>query len=660
MACIIVNKTNAQQIQKGIDSLSEALKNYHAACMQPCAKDSVKVNLLLQLGKELAFAKYDTALLLANTALLFAQNIKWLKGVANAYHFKGYLYYLKGHYDSAEENYLKALTNWATLEKETPSNSQRAILISKSKTLSNLGIIYVNQGQYSRGLDCYYKSLQIDEALLNNAGVSKNLICIGIVHGEQNKPQKALDYYFKALKIEGENGDMQRISSAYGNIGQEYDILGQYGKALEYQFKALKIFEQTGDTYKIAGLYLDIGSLYGKELRFDSSKYYLEKGLELSEQNKDIWTQARILGSLGKAFSLTKDYVTAKKYLLKGLSLSDSTNDITSKRTVHEELSYMYENVGEYKNALQHYKLAMIAKDSLLNDTLIQKMTSAELNYQFQKQQDSAKIIQEKKDALSIQEIQKQKLIRNVTIGGFAALTIIGFLGFVSFRNKRKREKAELFQRVAETEMKALRVQMNPHFIFNALGSIDSFLFNNNSADANNYLLKYKQLMRLILENSQHREVAVKEDMEALELYMQLESIRLAYPFTYHINLDDTIDEEETTIPPLILQPFVENSILHGLQRRTTSGGHIDITIEKQNDVLICTVEDNGGGRQVNIQTMQQGIKKESLGMKLTEERLKIINELKKVKAYFTITDLYSNNNTPIGTRVQLTLPVAS
>ena len=207
---------------------------------------------------------------------------------------------------------------------------------------------------------------------------------------------------------------------------------------------------------------------------------------------------------------------------------------------------------------------------------------------------------------------------------------------FFFYKRKRdaeqKQKETSLSLQVSETEMKALRSQMNPHFIFNALQSIQTFLLSHKSEEANAYLLKFSKLMRLVLENSQHSEVSLKEDMQALELYMQLESIRLQHPFTYQFHIDKTVDVESDSIPPLILQPFVENAIWHGLQYKNEPG-HIDIFISKKNNALYATVEDNGVGRDMSKQVAQPMLlKKESLGMKLTEERLKILNELKKVR----------------------------
>jgi sensor histidine kinase YesM len=212
----------------------------------------------------------------------------------------------------------------------------------------------------------------------------------------------------------------------------------------------------------------------------------------------------------------------------------------------------------------------------------------------------------------------------------------------------QKQKETALNLKVSETEMKALRSQMNPHFIFNALQSIQTFLMNHKPEEANVYLLKFSKLMRLVLENSEYPEVPVKEDVQALELYMQLESIRLRHPFTYQINIDSTIDPESDTILPLILQPFVENAIWHGLQYKPVAG-HIDISLSKKGNILYASVTDNGVGRTA---------KHESLGIKLTQDRLNTLNETRHVDANFTITDLFDEQQQPAGTKVELSLPL--
>jgi len=223
---------------------------------------------------------------------------------------------------------------------------------------------------------------------------------------------------------------------------------------------------------------------------------------------------------------------------------------------------------------------------------------------------------------------------------------------------KRQELKHDISLKMAELEMKSLRSQMNPHFIFNSLQSIQNFLISNKSEDANEYLLKFSKLMRLVLENSMQQEVTLRDDILALDLYMQLEQLRFTRPFSYEIIVEDSINPEIDSIPPLLLQPFVENSIWHGLQYKSDSG-KIMIRFKKEKEALICVVEDNGVGRSFSKKLKEPVFNKESLGMKLTEERISLLHKVHGVEAKLSVFDLFSPENKPSGTRVEVYLPMA-
>ncbi|HET7119330.1 MAG TPA: histidine kinase [Hanamia sp.] len=204
---------------------------------------------------------------------------------------------------------------------------------------------------------------------------------------------------------------------------------------------------------------------------------------------------------------------------------------------------------------------------------------------------------------------------------------------------------------LSNVELKALRSQMNPHFIFNSLNSIADYLAKNNTKTADEYLVKFAQLMRLMLENSERKELPLSQDLKVLELYLQLESLRLNINFNFEIKIDEDIDIENTLIPPLILQPFVENSIWHGLASKE-GDGQILIQIKKEGKMIRCIIEDNGVGRKNAEENLQANKNKNSLGMKITKTRIDIINTLKNSNAAVNILDLSE------GMRAEVTLPL--
>ncbi len=229
---------------------------------------------------------------------------------------------------------------------------------------------------------------------------------------------------------------------------------------------------------------------------------------------------------------------------------------------------------------------------------------------------------------------------------GGSGIVLVSIIGFILYRRK---EQAQFKTKVADTELKALKAQMNPHFIFNSLNSISDFIVKNDTVSATNYLTKFAKLMRQTLESSEKQEILLKEDLELLKTYLDIESRRLNNRFTYEIIVDDEIDIENVLVPPLILQPFIENSIWHGISKLDKKG-HIAIEYKRDNHMILCAVEDNGVGRK---RTENYKLKKNpSLGIKITKNRIEIINQLKKTKGTVALIDK------DYGLRVEVKLPL--
>lgn len=253
--------------------------------------------------------------------------------------------------------------------------------------------------------------------------------------------------------------------------------------------------------------------------------------------------------------------------------------------------------------------------------------------------------------------------ILNVSLLGIIPFFIaFGFVLFLFYMKRREANfravEAEIQTQMAKVEMKALRAQMNPHFIFNCLNSIYHFMNKKDVEQASKYLIKFSNLIRSILENSLHQEVTLKEDLEALELYIQLEQMRLDHKFTYQINIETGINTSGIYVPPLIMQPFVENSIWHGLSN-IEIGGLIKISISTENNMLKYVLEDNGSNMVKPTDLVEiQKIKKSSIGISATKERLDLVNQKNNSQAYFKMTDILDEKNNYCGKRIALKLPI--
>ncbi len=226
---------------------------------------------------------------------------------------------------------------------------------------------------------------------------------------------------------------------------------------------------------------------------------------------------------------------------------------------------------------------------------------------------------------------------------------------------KEEKEKSDLNRKMAEFRLTALRAQMNPHFIFNALYSIQHFITINEKEAAINYLAKFASLIRLILENSGKNEILVSEEVKMLDLYLDLEKLRFDNKFQYKIEVDQAIHEEDTAIPYLLIQPFVENAVIHGVGYKKDNGLiSIKFLPTEDEDLLLCVVEDNGVGREEAEKLKKPSpIKSQSLGLKVNKERLEILNPNKIKDTSVKIVDLKNDNSEPCGTRVEITIPIS-
>lgn len=226
-------------------------------------------------------------------------------------------------------------------------------------------------------------------------------------------------------------------------------------------------------------------------------------------------------------------------------------------------------------------------------------------------------------------------------------------------KEKARETLLQTQQKMADVEMQALRAQMNPHFIFNCLNSINRYIVKSDQATASLYLTKFAKLIRLILDNSNSKNVILSNELEALKLYIDMEALRFDKKFSYEIKVDDNVATDSIEVPPLIIQPYVENAIWHGLLHKQTVG-HLKIHISlPDSSMLQCVIEDNGIGRaKAKELKSKSAITKKSLGMKLTENRLSLLNKHAELNASVEIIDLVEDNKAPMGTRVILKMPV--
>jgi len=233
---------------------------------------------------------------------------------------------------------------------------------------------------------------------------------------------------------------------------------------------------------------------------------------------------------------------------------------------------------------------------------------------------------------------------------------VLGLLGYVVIRKRIQsiRHEADLKHQIAQTEMMALRSQMNPHFIFNCINSIDGMIQSNDKYRATMYLNKFAKLIRNVLDISKENKVPLYKDMETLQLYIDLELFRYQDKFTSHIQADEELMQQDYKVPPLIIQPYVENAIHHGLRNRPDHEGRLEIKVSKVNEQIIYTIEDNGTGRKTNPD-QEKRENGNGYGMQMSSDRIRLFNN--EEIASVNVTD-FEEQGKPSGTRVEVRLKI--
>jgi tetratricopeptide (TPR) repeat protein len=623
--------------------------------------DTDQVKLLSNISKVLTPFNPDQALNYANKAMDLAKRANWTKGIGLAYMNKATIYVTLTDYAAGLENASKAYEIFKSL------NLKPAM----AGALTEMANSYSRLGDYPKAIEYNFDALGIyEEAGMDRdvANISNN---IGNAYYWLYDYPKAIENYKRALELHKRNNDKLEVASALDNIALVYLEQGELKKANDYNLQAIKLFEEINSAPELAVTYALRGGIMQRLKEFDIAFEFYNKAIAINKKfdiKGNLATNYQGIGelylsvakndavkSVPASFKISKAALLQKArfYFAQALGLSKQTNEPS---LMIEETAFLSETEavsGNDKAALKWHKDSDIYKDSVYNDENKRKIAALE-NQRLAEVKDKEIQLLNKDKALQASEIKRQTLIKNIII---ATAVVAAIFAFFLTRSFIRRRKVIFDKQVLQTEMKALRAQMNPHFIFNSLHSINKYIMENDKVNASEYLAKFAKLMRLVLENSREQEVPLEDDLAALELYMQLESLRFENRFQYSIEIDPGIDRENTLIPPLLLQPFAENAIVHGIKDK--ENGLIKIKIRAaDSDTLRCIVEDNGSGREAPPIANENNRKRKSLGIKIMQERLNIINQLKKAKATVNIFDLKDAENKPRGLRIELLLPL--
>lgn len=571
---------------------------------------------------------------------------KYRNELGKLYELLGDIYLQLGQYDLANDKYTLATQNYKNV-----SNS----LILK---LVDINIELSDYKKVNKLLESLPKSTLTDTTLLEFYKYKGDLFY------RENSFESALSEYNNGLEqahklklnpyiILFDN----RIASVYSKKGAiekaEIHLNNSISNVAQQDVQSQIIQAETNAEFYRANNKLD------KEINLRKSNI-----LALNKLDKDQNVQKELQYQnlrIADAYIEILNYKTAIPYLEKSKATDEKLSDINIKIQATKKLSEAYEKIGDYDMALTNYKNYVKLtdkqykekeneiKDAIkLTNELANKQKRIDVLELDRELNESKEQIYEKDRNIAVLSNNKQRLIIYSLLGGLL-LSLIAIFFF--YKNNQQRKIANNL-----LALKALKSQMNPHFIFNALNSVNSFIALNDERKANRYLTDFSMLMRMVLDVSEKDFISLKDEVKLISLYMKLEHLRFKDKFEYTINIDESLSLEKIKIPPMLIQPFIENAVWHGL-RYKKSIGNLDVSIVKSdnNNVLISIVDD-GIGRQKSLEIKSQNqIKKPSKGMSNTIERIKIINEMYNIYIKLKINDL---NGDSTGTIINLILPL--
>ena len=620
--------------------------------LQKTKNDIDKVKLLNAIADEYKSSDPKLMQQYASQALQLSVKIKFKLAEGNAYLNLGNAKIIIGNYPVALQNFSNAQTVFEK-ELENDSENSKEIRNSLARAYGSIGIVFSEQSSYAKALQYELRALKIYEETKNLEKCARLYNNIGIVYKAQDEDFKALNYFVKCLKIQEKIGD-ETVGITTTNIGNIYLHQKNFPKALEYYTKAQQLFAKYPNARGLGELYNNLGLYYKMMNNPSEALKTFNKAIVAFTSIEDKFGISDTYFYIGDIYFEQNKLAESLVATNKSLALAKELEIIEQVQNAEKRLSEIYEKQNNTNESLKHFKLYSIAKDSVANAENIRSSVRAEMNFEF-----------DKKDALQKKEQEKRELVyseaskRHQQQIFFVILFILLVFGiiFLIYNRLQLKKTLTLQKELAEYEQKALHLQMNPHFVFNCLGSISSFIVQNGTDSAIKYLSKFSKLMRLTLEYSKESLIPIDKEMESLQNYLELEQLRFNQKFDFSITKSKEI-EDDMALPPLLLQPFVENAIIHGLIPKNEKGNiAIDFSIEKEN--LICTIEDNGIGFDKSKELKENLVSvHKSMALDITKKRLEMMEASTSRKANVEIEELKNDKGEILGTKVILNLPI--
>jgi LytS/YehU family sensor histidine kinase len=526
----------------------------------------------------------------------------------------------------------------------------------KVLSLNMLGVVYRRMDLVSSALDYHSQALEfarkanpITEQLELSIAVSLN--SMGNIYLVLKQYDLAIEQFNKSLEIENKSENKLGLAINYQNIGYAKEAKGLLNEALKDYQTSLKYNEDINSDIGKVICFNSIGKIYIKQQKYDEAITLLQDALDKALKIEDQYYIATSYTNLGWLETLTNKEDLAEQHLKKAIEISDNYNLLTSKIEARQYLSKNYVNKGVFDLALRDYKIADSLERTINNQRNLSYINDLIIKYESESKTNTIKALANENELVK-SHLEKNRLSLLLSLLAIVLVTVLLFIF-----NRQQQITQE--KKILTLEQNMLKSQMNPHFIFNSLNSIKLYIINNEKENAVYYLNKFAKLIRKILVASNEKDISLADELDTMKLYMNIENIRFSNEINFKIKIDEKINPENIRVPSLILQPFLENSLWHGLSSKTDDK-RIELDIKKESDDYITiSITDNGVGRKVSHERkLNKTLQRDSVGIEITRERL--FNFSKRFARMYDlkIEDLFDHQNKASGTKVILNIPI--
>ena len=556
---------------------------------------------------------------------------------AEAYSLLGDIYIYWKQYDLAVTNYRISLQNQ-----------------NQSKTKLKLANAYRLNKNYQESVDEY---LGVNLKELTNYEKTEYYEGLGNTYAAMKAYQKSIDAYKKGLAISEQFSIQSKVTDLNSKIAETYSDSGSENKAKEFFRSSLQYAEQDSKERSVMEK-VKVAEFNNKTKNYNDEIELREEAIEEIEEisadsiisNDSPATLQKQNYKIGNAYFLQKEYDKALGYLDKSIEEADKQGDLVVKKDAIKKKSDVYESAGNNEKALEEYKKYTEVMDELYIKREQELSQADRFRRNIIEQQNRITSLESDRlltQSLNLERDKNQKLVIYGLIGGLVLSLLMAFFMYKYINQQRLANNL--------LALKSLRSQMNPHFIFNALNSVNAFIAVNDERTANKYLSDFSHLMRSVMENSEEDFIPLKKEIDLLKLYTRLEHFRFKDKFDYDIQIDEDIPVEAYQIPPMLLQPYIENAVWHGL-RYKKERGHLWISMDKksESEITISIVDDGIGRHQSKAMKTENQRKHSSKGMGNIKKRIAILNDMYKDRVDVSIDDYTDESDS--GTKVVVTL----